>query len=178
MKGLRFLLILASLWALTVLYSCAALKPINSVPSLPSPPPSPPPAAPAEKKPVTGMKGSVALVDANGEAITYQSGASAVVSVKLMRDGKPAEGKTSSFNPEEDGSFFISLKEGVYFVEVFLKGFHVESFTINVDKNEVFDVGTVIVRKFEAGGGKPVKGGKQDELPPNEGDVNIQPPVS
>jgi hypothetical protein len=177
MKRLRFFPIPVILLGLTVLYSCAAPKPKEPAPPVP-PPPKAPPAAPVEKKPLTGMKGSVVLVDERGEAISYQSRASAVLSVKLARDGKTVEGKTSSINPQEDGSFFIPLKEGVYSVEVFLKGFHVESFTVNVSKNEVIDVGTVSVKKFEAEGGKPAKGPTRNELPPNEGDVNIQPPVS
>lgn len=165
------------LWGLAVLYSCAGTKPEERAPPV-SLPPKAPPTAPVEKKPVSGMKGSVSLVDERGAAISQQSRASAVLSVTLTRDGKPVEGKTYSINPEEDGGFFLSLKEGVYTVEVFLKGFHLESFTVNVSRNEVTDVGTVTVKKFEAEGVKPARGPAGDELLPNEGDVNIQPPVS
>jgi hypothetical protein len=177
MKWQRIYMIPVFLWGLTVLYSCAAPKPKEHAPSAPLPPKAPP-AAPVEQKPVTGMKGFVVLVDERGEVISYRGSASAVLSVKLARDGKPVEGKTSSINPEEDGSFFIALKEGTYSVEVFVKGFHVESFTVSVPRNEVIDVGTVTVKKFEAEGGRPAKGGSNEAPPLNEGDVNIQPPVS
>ena len=177
MKKFRVYLFLSFLVGLAVLYSCAAPKSKKRTPSVP-PAPKPPPTAPVGKKPVTGMKGSIVLVDEHGEVISYQSKASAVLSVSLTRDGKPVEAKTTSINPEEDGSFFVSLKEGAYSVEVFLKGFHVESFTVSVSKNEVINVGTVTVKRFEPEGGKPAKGPAGDELLPNEGDVNIQPPVS
>jgi hypothetical protein len=142
------------------------------------PPPNLPQAAPAERKPVAGVKGSVVLVDENGTAISYQSSSSAVLTAKPARDGKPLEAKTYSINPGEDGDFFFSLKEGVYSLEVFLKGFHMESLTVNVARHEVTDVGTVTLKKFEAEGGKPARGPAGEGLPPNEGDVNIQPPVS
>jgi hypothetical protein len=175
MKRPRLHLVPVVLLGLSVFYSCAGPK--VREPSIP-PSPKAPPAAPVEKKPVSGMKGSVVLVDEHGAAISYQSSASAVLSVRLTRDGKPVEGKTYSINPEDDGSFFLSLKEGVYAVEVFLKGFHMESLTVSVSRNEVTDVGAVALKKFETEGGKPARGPAEGGLPSNEGDVNIQPPVS
>jgi hypothetical protein len=165
------------LLGLSVFYSCAGSKP--KVPETAVPPaPKTPQTAPVGRKPVTGVKGSVVLVDENGTAISNQSSASAVLTAKLTRDGKPVEAKTYSINPGEDGDFFLSLKEGVYSLEVFLKGFHVESLTVDVARNVVTDLGMVTLKKFETEGGKPARGPSGERLPPNEGDVNIQPPVS
>jgi hypothetical protein len=162
---------------LSIFYSCAGPKPRVREPTVP-PSPKVPRAAPVEKKPVSGMKGSVVLVDENGTAISYQSSASAMLTARLTRDGKPLEAKAYSINPGEDGGFFFSLKEGVYSVEVFLKGFNMESLTVSVSRNEVTDVGTVTLKELETEGGKPARGPAGGGLPTNEGDVNIQPPVS
>ena len=123
-----------------------------------------------------GMKGQIIPVDRAGEEILYQERENIIINLMLLKEGSPIEDQTITFNPELDGSFFIVLKTGEYAVEIFLKGFYVESFNITVEEAQVLDRGIIEIREIEAGTGVPIKGEKTDEVILNEGDVNIQPP--
>jgi len=123
-----------------------------------------------------GMKGQIIPVDRAGEEIVYQERENIIINLMLLKEGSPIEDQTITFNPELDGSFFAVLATGEYAVEIFLKGFYVESFNITVEEAQVLDLGIMEIREIEAGTGVPIKGEKTDEVILNEGDVNIQPP--
>jgi len=123
-----------------------------------------------------GMKGQIIPVDRAGEEIVYQERENIIINLMLLKEGSPIEDQTITFNPELDGSYFAVLATGEYAVEIFLKGFYVESFNITVEEAQVLDLGIIEIREIEAGTGVPIKGEKTDEVILNEGDVNIQPP--
>jgi len=123
-----------------------------------------------------GMKGQIIPVDRAGEEIVYQERENIIINLMLLKEGSPIEDQTITFNPELDGSFFAVLATGEYAVEIFLKGFYVESFNITVEEAQVLDLGIMEIREIVAGTGVPIKGEKTDEVILNEGDVNIQPP--
>ena len=123
-----------------------------------------------------GMKGQIIPVDRAGEEIVYQERENIIINLMLLKEGSPIEDQTITFNPELDGSYFAVLATGDYAVEIFLKGFYVESFKITVEEAQILDLGIIEIREIEAGTGVPIKGEKTDEVILNEGDVNIQPP--
>ena len=155
-----------------MLYSCATPKPKETSIYVPMK------SVPERKESTTGLKGSVVLADESGEEMSFGDREKILVNIVPMKEGKRIEEKALALNPGQDGSFQVRLKEGEYFFEVFLKGFHVESRTVLVRKGSVLDLGAMKIKRIETGGGAPVKGDKREEPPPNVGDVNIQPPVS
>jgi hypothetical protein len=155
-----------------MLCSCASPKPKETSIYVPMK------SVPERRDSATGLKGSVVLAGESGEEMSFGGGEKILVNIVPMREGERIEEKALALNPGRDGSFQVRLKEGEYFFEVFLKGFHVESRTVLVRKNNVLDLGAVKIKRISTGGGAPVKGDKREEPPPNVGDVNIQPPVS
>ena len=90
--------------------------------------------------------------------------------------GSPLQEWSITLNPKPDGTFIVALDRGEYSVEIFLKGFYVASFHIDVLEDELVDLGIIKIEEIEAGEGTPVKGEEADDVISNEGDVNIQPP--
>ncbi len=126
---------------------------------------------------IQGMKGQIIPVDSAGGEIAYQERENIIVNLLPLRNGSLAEEQSITFNPEADGSFTVNLKPGMYAVEVFLKGFYVESFQITVQEDQIVDLDIIKLEKIETVSGKPIKGETGDEVTLSEGDVNIQPPT-
>jgi|WetSurSiteA1Bulk_404760.scaffolds.fasta_scaffold30377_2 hypothetical protein len=155
-----------------MLCSCATPKPRETSIYVPMK------SVPERRESATGLKGSVVLADESGKELSFGDREKILVNIVPVREEKRIEEKALVLNPGQDGSFQVRLKEGEYFFEVFLKGFHVESRTVLVRKGSVLDLGAVKITRISTGGAAPVMGDKREEPPPNVGDVNIQPPVS
>jgi hypothetical protein len=155
-----------------MLCSCATPKPRETSIYVPMK------SVPERRESATGLKGSVVLADESGKELSFGDRDKILVNIVPVREEKRIEEKALVLNPGQDGSFQVRLKEGEYFFEVFLKGFHVESRTVLVRKGSVLDLGAVKITRISTGGAAPVMGDKREEPPPNVGDVNIQPPVS
>lgn len=123
-----------------------------------------------------GIKGTVIPVNRDGNEIIYQEKERIVINCVPLTKGAPVQERSITLNPKPDGSFIAELEHGEYYVEIFLKGFYVASFHVDVHEDELVDLGIIKIEEIEAGEGTPVKGGEADEVILNEGDVNIQPP--
>jgi hypothetical protein len=126
---------------------------------------------------IQGMSGQIIPVDSSGNEINYQDRENIIVNLLPLRNGSIAEERSITFNPEADGSFTVNLKPGMYAVEVFLKGFYVESFQITVQEDQIVDLDVIKLEKIETVSGRPIKDETGDEVTLSEGDVNIQPPT-
>lgn len=123
-----------------------------------------------------GIKGTVIPVNRDGKEIIYQEKEKTVINCIPLMKGSPLQEWSITLNPKPDGTFIVALDRGEYSVEIFLKGFYVASFHIDVLEDELVDLGIIKIEEIEAGEGTPVKGEEADDVISNEGDVNIQPP--
>jgi len=142
---------------LFILLSCASVKP--------------------EVEERVGIMGVIIPEDKKGEEIIYQERDKIVVNCIPLKYGKAISEKSFTLNPEKNGSFFIDLTPGEYRLEIFLKGFYVNSFHLYVNKGQILDMGKIRLQKIEVEPGVPLKGGGEEENILNEGDVNIQQPA-
>ena len=125
---------------------------------------------------MTGIKGVVIPVDERGKEITQQDREKIIINIVKMENGTE-HGNSTTVNPNSEGEFLVKLNRGEYSIEVFLEGFYVKSFKINLEKGEMIDLGKIYIKKIETESASPIKGGENIGTILNEGDVNIQPPT-
>ncbi len=124
-----------------------------------------------------GIKGTVVPVDASGNEIKMQDRGGIIINCTPMRNGTQEQEKIITTNASGDGSFSVDLQSGEYVVEIFLEGFYVKSFRLDLKAGKRYNLGKITLQKIEAGEGKPLKDSGQKEITGNEGDVTIQPPT-
>jgi len=125
----------------------------------------------------SGIKGTVVPIDGSGNEIKMQDRGGIIISCTPVRNGTQEQEKTVTANASGDGSFYVDLQSGEYLVEIFLEGFYVKSFHLDLKPSKPYNLGKITLQKIEAGEGMPFKDGEQEEITGSEGDVNIQPPA-
>jgi len=125
----------------------------------------------------TGIKGTVKPVDSSGNEIILQDKGNIIINCIPVQNGVQIQDRSMTANAKDDGSFVIELKGGEYFVEVFLEGFYVNSFSINLEKNLRKNLGEITIQRIETASGIPLKDDEFEEAITGEGDVAIQPPA-
>ncbi len=124
-----------------------------------------------------GIKGTVVPTDASGNEIEMQDRGGVIINCIPLREGKQKQEMAITANTQNDGSFSIGLPGGEYMIEIFLEGFYVKSFHLDLKAGKRYNLGKIALRKIEVGEGMPLKNSEQKENIGSEGDVTIQPPV-
>jgi hypothetical protein len=128
------------------------------------------------EKLIEGIQGQIVLVNKTEEEISSLERENILINCVPLKNGSQLDEQSITYNPDPDGSFFLDLKSGEYSIEIFQKGFHVISLRVDVKKDQISDVGEIELREIEVDRGVPIKGGGEEDVIMNEGDVNIQPP--
>ncbi len=124
-----------------------------------------------------GIKGLVVPVDASGNEIEMQDRGGAIINCIPVWEGTQKQEMVVTANAQGDGSFSVDLPGGEYVVEIFLEGFYVKTFHLDLKTGKRYNLGKITLLKIEVGEGKPLKDGGPEEHLGSEGDVTIQPPV-
>ncbi len=124
-----------------------------------------------------GIKATVVPIDASGNEIEMQDRGGVIINCVPVQEGTQKQEMVVTANAQSDGNFSIDLPGGEYMVEIFLEGFYVKSFHLDLKTGKRFNLGKITLRKIEVGEGVPLKDGGQEENIGSEGDVTIQPPV-
>ena len=125
---------------------------------------------------IEGIQGQIVPVNKTEEEIFSLERENILINCVPLKNGSQLDEQSITYNPDSDGSFFLDLKSGEYSIEIFQKGFHVISLHVQVIKDQISDVGEIELREIEVDRGVPIKGGGEEDVIMNEGDVNIQPP--
>ncbi len=156
MNGKIMFIFIFSFIIVGMIAACASLKP--------------------KEKLMQGIQGKIVPVNNAGEEIFSLERENILINCTPFKNESQLDDQSITYNPETDGSFFLDLKSGEYSIEIFQKGFHVISLRVQVVKDQISEIGEIELREIEVGRGVPIKGGGEQDVIMNEGDVNIQPP--
>ncbi len=138
------------------LFSCASLK--------------------SKREVLTGIKGTVIPVDEKGRELILQDRSKIIINVVPINNTESDYDRSITVNSDSNGNFEVELKPGSYSVEIFLEGFYVKSFKVELMEKEFKDLGKIYLKRIESQSASPIKDGGEETIIQNEGDVNIQPP--